>query len=330
MSVGSESPLPSGFRCCMQSNYPSNVEGSSYIMDRFHLMSVFVAVVEAESLIGGARKLHMSPSAVTRAVAALEERLGVKLLTRTTRHVRMTQAGEKYYEDAKRVLVLADEADDAVLGLKAEARGLLTVTAPVLFGRLYVMPGIIQYLHVYPRVELNALFVDRIVNMWDEGVDVAIRIAELPDSSYMAIRVGSVRRVFCASPDYLAMYGIPQCPEDLSRHKLIMARGISPSNEMRFLREGKPLSIKVPPILSVNDNTSAITGAVAGLGITCLLNYQIAEPLMSGKLRIILSEFELAPVPVHILHREGRYSSAKIRSFVDMMAERLRPALASI
>lgn len=297
-------------------------------MDRLHLMSVYVAVVEAEGFAGGARKLHMSPPAVTRAVAALEEHLGVKLLNRTTRYVRMTEAGRKYYEDAKRIIALADEADDAVLGVNAEPRGQITVTASVLFGRLYVMPGIVDYLRRYPAVEVNALFVDRVVNMLEEGVDVAIRIAELPDSSYRALRVGSVRRVLCASPDYLASHGIPQIPEDLSNHSIILARGLNPANEMRFVRDGQPLTVKLQPILSVSDNDSAASAAMAGLGITRLLNYQIAEPLQTGKLKIVLSEFESSSVPVHILHREGRHSSAKIRALVDLMAERLRAELA--
>jgi DNA-binding transcriptional LysR family regulator len=293
-------------------------------MDRLHLMSVYVAVVEAEGFAGGARKLHMSPPAVTRAVAALEERLGVKLLNRTTRYVRMTEAGQKYYEDAKRIIALADEADDAVLGINAEPRGQLTVTASVLFGRLYVMPSIVDYLRRYPAVEINAMFVDRVVNMLEEGVDVAIRIGDLPDSSYRALRVGSVRRVLCASPDYLDTHGIPQTPDDLPGHRIILARGLSPKNEMRFLQGGQAQTVKLQPILSVSDNDSAADAAMAGLGITRLLSYQIAEPLQAGKLKIVLGEFESPPVPVHILHREGRRSSAKIRSFVDMAAERLR------
>ncbi|WP_133719242.1 LysR substrate-binding domain-containing protein [Methylocaldum gracile] len=296
-------------------------------MDRLHLMTVYVAVVEAESFAGGARKLHMSPPAVTRAVAALEERLGVKLLNRTTRYVRMTEAGQKYYEDAKRIIALADEADNAALGINAEPRGQLTVTASVLFGRLYVMPGIVEYLRRYPAVEVNALFVDRVVNMLEEGVDVAIRIAELPDSSYRALRVGSVRQVLCASPDYLATHGVPHTPDDLLEHQIILARGLNPNNEMRFLRDGLPRTLKLQPILSVSDNDSAASAAMAGLGITRLLSYQIAEPLQTGKLKIVLSEFESPPVPVHILHREGRHSSAKVRSFVDMTAERLRTEL---
>jgi len=295
-------------------------------MGRLHLMSVYVAVVEAEGFAAGARKLHMSPPAVTRAVAALEERLGVKLLNRTTRYVRMTEAGQKYYEDAKRVIALADEADDAALGINAEPRGQLTVTASVLFGRLHVMPGIIEYLRRYPAVEVNALFVDRVVNMLEEGVDVAIRIAELPDSSYRALRVGSVRQVLCASPDYLDTHSIPQTPDDLLKHQIILARGLNPDNEMRFLRDGLPQIIKLQPILSVSDNDSAASAAMAGLGITRLLSYQIAEPLQTGRLKIVLSEFESPPVPIHIVHREGRLSSAKVRSFVDLVAERLRTA----
>jgi len=290
-------------------------------------MSVYVAVVDAEGFAGGARKLHMSPPAVTRAVAALEERLGVKLLNRTTRYVRMTEAGQKYYEDAKRIIALADEADDAALGINAEPRGQLTVTAPVLFGRMYVMPGIVEYLRRYPAVEVNALFVDRVVNMLEEGVDMAIRIGDLPDSSYRALRVGAVRRVVCASPDYLAARGIPQTPEDLPAHDIILARGVNPANEMRFVRDGQPVTVKLQPLLSISDNNSAAYAAMAGLGITRLLSYQIAEPLQTGKLKIVLSEFESPPVPIHILHREGRHSSAKIRSFVDMMAERLRAEL---
>lgn len=290
-------------------------------------MSVYIAVVEAEGFAGGARKLHMSPPAVTRTIAALEERLGVKLLNRTTRYVRMTEAGQKYYEDAKRVVALADEADDAAQGIHAEPRGSLTVTASVLFGRLFVMPGIVEYLRRYPGTEVNALFVDRVVNMLEEGVDVAIRIAELPDSSYRALRVGSVRRVLCASPEYLAECGIPQTPEDLLKHRLVLARGLNPNDEMRFLRDGQTQTVRVQPLLSVSDNDSAAGAVMAGLGIARLLNYQIAEPLRTGALQIVLGEFESPPVPVHILHREGRHSSAKIRAFVDSMAERLRADL---
>ena len=298
-------------------------------MGRLHLMSVYVAVVEAEGFAGGARKLNMSPPAVTRAIAALEERLGVKLLNRTTRYVRMTEAGQKYYEDAKRIIALADEADAAALGVHAEPCGQLTVTASVLFGRLHVMPGVVEYLHRYPAVKVNALFVDRVVNMLEEGVEVAIRIGNLPDSTYRAMQVGSVRRVLCAAADYLDTHGIPQTPDDLLKHHIILARGLNPNDELRFLRNGLPQTVKLQPIFSVSDNDSAARAAMAGLGITHLLSYQVAEPVHSGKLKIVLSEFESQAIPVHILHREGRHSSAKVRSFVDLMAERLRKQLSA-
>jgi len=290
-------------------------------------MTVYVAVVEAKGFAGGARKLHMSPPAVTRAIAALEDRLGVKLLHRTTRHVRVTDAGQQYYVDAKRTISLADEADNAVQGINTEPRGQLTITASVLFGRLYVMPGIIEYLRRYPAVNVNALFVDRVVNIQEEGIDVAIRIGELADSSYRARRVGSVHQVLCASPEYLAAHGVPQTPDDLPKHRIILARGLNPNDEMRFQRNNHMQTIKLQPILSVSDNDSAANAAIVGMGITRLLSYQVAEALQAGKLQMVLSEFEKTAIPVHIMHHEGRYSSAKTRMFFDLMVESLRSRL---
>ncbi len=293
-------------------------------VDRLLLMTVFVAVAEEEGFAGAARRLGMSPPAVTRAIATLEQYLGIKLLNRTTRYVRVTEPGQRYLEDAKRVISAADEADESVVGLNGEPRGHIVVTASVLFGRLYVMSGIVDYMKRYAGMEVSALFVDRVVNMLEEGVDVAIRIGELPDSSYRAIRVGSVRRVMCASPKYLEQYGMPQSPEELTQHQIILARGLNPSPEFKFVKNDAPFSVKVKPRLMVSDNDSAIEAAVGGLGITRLLSYQIAPQLIDGSLKIILSEFETKAVPVHIVHNEGRYTSAKIRTFVDLMAERLR------
>ncbi|MES1988975.1 MAG: LysR family transcriptional regulator, partial [Pseudomonadota bacterium] len=172
-------------------------------MDRLNSMAIFIAVAEEEGFAGAARLLNISPPAVTRAVAALEDHLGVKLFNRTTRFVRLTEAGQRYFEDARRIIAAADEADEAATGINAEPKGHLVVTAPVLFGRLYVMPGISDYLQRYKDTEVTALFLDRIVNLLEEGVDVGIRIGELPDSSYKALRAGQVRRVLCASPAYL-------------------------------------------------------------------------------------------------------------------------------
>jgi DNA-binding transcriptional LysR family regulator len=162
------------------------------------------------------------------------------------------------------------------------------------------------------------------VNLLEEGVDVALRIGELGDSSFKALRAGSVRRVLCASPDYLARHGLPANPEDLVNLPIIVATNLSTNIEWRFMQEGKPLAVRIKPRLSVTSNDSAIEAAVRGLGITRVMSYQVAPELESGKLKILLSEYEAAPVPIHILHREGRYASTKIRSFIDLMAERLR------
>lgn len=293
-------------------------------MDRLHLMTVFVAVAEEEGFAGGARRLNLSPPSVTRAVAELEAHLGIKLFNRTTRFVRVTEAGQRYLEESRRVITAADEADQIAIGLNSEPRGRIAVTASVLFGRMYVMPGIVEYMNRHPAVEVSALFVDRIVNLLEEGIDVAIRIGELPDSSYRAMKVASVRRVVCASPAYLAAHGIPQRPEDLSEHQIVLPSGLNPVAEFRFVKDNNPFHLKVKPRLVVSDNSSAITAAVNGLGITNFISYQIAPQLAEGSLKIILSEYELKSVPVHIVHSEGRYATTKIRLFVDLMAESLR------
>lgn len=293
-------------------------------MDRLHLMTVYVAVAEEEGFAAAARRLAMSPPAVTRAVSALEDRLGVKLLQRTTRHVRVTEAGERYLDDARRVIAAADEADEAAAGINAQPRGHMTVTAPVLFGRMYVMPGIVDYLRQHPETSVSALFLDRVVNMLEEGVDVGIRIGELSDSSYRALRVGHVRRVICAAPSYLKRHGIPQTPQDLKQHQVIVASSLSQNIEWRFVDQGEPLSVRIKPRLTVSSNDGAIEAASLGLGVTRLMSYQVAPLLAAGKLKVVLSEFESPKVPIHIVHREGRHASAKMRAFIDLMAERLR------
>ena len=293
-------------------------------MDRLYLMTVYVAVAEEESFAGAARRLCMSPPAVTRAIAALEDRLGVKLLNRTTRHVRATEAGERYLDDARRVIAAADEADEAAVGINAQPRGHMTVTAPVLFGRMYVMPGIVDYLQKHPETSVSALFLDRVVNMLEEGVDVGIRIGELSDSSYRALRVGHVRRVLCAAPSYLQRRGIPQVPQDLKQHDVIVASSLSQNIEWRFVDQGEPSSVRIKPRLTVSSNDGAIEAATLGLGVTRLMSYQVAPMLAAGTLKVVLSEFESPRVPIHIIHREGRHASAKMRAFIDLMAEHLR------
>lgn len=293
-------------------------------MDRLHLMNVFVAVAETESFAAAARRLGMSPAAITRAIAALEKRLAVKLFDRSTRYVRATEAGQRYLDDARRIIAEVDDADEAVKGLNAAPRGHLAVTAPVLFGRMFILPGIVEYLQRYPEMAVSALFVDRVVNLLEEGLDVGVRIGELPDSSMKAIRVGAVRRVLCAAPEYLKKHGTPSKPANLAQHSIIAAIGVSPTNDWKFRQGARSINVRVKPRLSVNSNDAAIEAALAGFGITRMLSYQIAPYVKSRRLKIVLAAFEPAPMPIHVLHREGRYGSAKIRSFVDLFTARLR------
>lgn len=293
-------------------------------MDRFHLMSVYIAVAEAQGFASAARKLGMSPPAVTRAIAALEARLGVKLLNRTTRHVRTTEAGQGYLEDARRVLAEVDAVDTAVGGINATPRGHLSITAPVMFGRMFVIPGIVDYLARYSDTEISALFLDRDVNLLREGIDVGIRIGNLPDSSMRALLVGSVREVVCASPEYLRRSGKPSKPDDLSQHRLIMSTAVSDVPNWNFGAVQGSRSLRLKPRLSVTSNEAALEAALQEFGITRLLSYQVAPQLADGRLEILLEDFEPAPRPIHIIHREGRYASATVRSFIDYMAEHLR------
>lgn len=294
------------------------------IMNRFHLMNVFVAVAEAESFAGGARHLKMSPPAVTRAVIALEERLGVRLLIRTTRVVRVTEAGARYLEDARRIMIEMEEADAAAAGINATPRGQLAVTAPVLFGKLCVMPIITEYQSAFEQTTVSALFVDRVVNLVDEGMDVGIRIGQLPDSSLRAIRVGRVRRVVVGAPAYLEKHGIPRTPDDLAQHRLVASSGLSPTNDWIFQSAGEKQTLRIQPRIVVNTNDGALEAARQGYGLTRLLSYQVAPQLASGELKTVLGDYEGADLPVHVIHSEGRHKSAKIRSFVDLAVERLR------
>ncbi len=293
-------------------------------MSRFNQMQIFVAVAEQEGFAAGARKLRLSPPAVTRAVAELEARLGVRLLHRTTRHVRLTDAGHRYLEDTRRVLAAAEEADEAAIGIHAEPRGLLTITAPVLFGRMHVMPGVVAYLQRYPQMEVSALLVDRVINLMEEGIDVAIRIGELGDSSFKAVRIGEVKQLWCASPDYLTAHGKPRHPSEFAAHQTIVTHGSSQRPEWRYVEGSKTVAVKLRPRLRVTSNDSAIEAAVRGLGITQLLSYQAAPELAAGRLKQVLGSYGLPPVPVNILHREGRHSATKIRAFIDLVAAQLR------
>ena len=293
-------------------------------MDRFHQLLVYVAVAEEEGFAPAARRLQMSPPAVTRAVAALEDTVGVKLLDRTTRYVRVTEAGRRYLDDARQILSGLQAADEAAAGINAEPRGHLAVTAPVMFGRLFVMPGIVEYLQRYPDMEVDAVFLDRSVSLLEEGLDVGIRIGELPDSSMRALRVGSVRHVLVAAPDYLARHGSPGVPQDLRNHTLIASTAGGFGRGWRFAEAAGEHPLKINARLTVTSNEAAISAAKAGFGIARLLSYQVAREVTAGQLEILMPQYQPPDIPVHVLHREGRYASTKVRAFIDLISRRLR------
>jgi DNA-binding transcriptional LysR family regulator len=296
-------------------------------MDRFHLMTLFVAVVDANGFAGAARKLSISPPAVTRAVNELENHLGLRLLTRTTRTLRVTDAGARYVQDCRRILAEMAEADESVTGLHSAPRGRLTVSAPVLFGSIFVTPIVTEYLQRYPEVTATCLFLDRVLNLLDEGVDVAIRIGELPDSSLQAVRVGQVRRLICASPAYLKNHGRPLSPDDLHQHAIVSASSVTPHPEWRLVDKGTVRSVRLQARMTTTTNDSAVAAVVSGFGLTRLLSYQVAAHLREGRLQAVLSEYESTPLPVHVVHREGRQASQRVRAFIDLAIERLRSDL---
>ena len=292
-------------------------------MDQLHLMRVYVAVAEEQGFSAASRRLKLSPPAITRAVAALENHLGIKLLNRTTRHVRTTDAGARYLEDARRILQDVNTANEAAVGINDTPTGHLTVTAPALFGQKYVMPGILEYLQTYPETQVDAVFLDRVVNLLEEGFDVGVRIGELPDSTLRARRVGTVRMVLVAAPVYLGKAGIPQSPQELASHTLIASTAGSLTQDWQFIDLGQKKTLRIQPRLTVTTNQGAIDAARAGFGITRLISYQIAGEVSRGELKIVLENYEPAEMPIHILHRESRFSSNKIRSFIDLLAQRL-------
>lgn len=293
-------------------------------MDRFEAMRAFVAVAEDGGFAAAGRALGLSPPAVTRAIAALEDRVGTRLLTRTTRVVRLTEAGTRYLADCKRILGEIEEADASAAGAHAEPRGTLNVTASVMFGRLYVAPILFDFLAQYPGVVAHTLLVDRIVDMMEEGLDVAVRIAHLPASGLSAVRVGQVRRVVCASPAYLAERGVPRTLDDLERHEAILFAPGPNAADWSFPVQGRSVTVRPRTQLVVNTAEVTIAAAVAGRGLTRVLSYQIAPELAAGTLRIVLEEFEPPPLPIHVVHAEGRRAAARVRAFVDFAVERLR------
>ena len=297
-------------------------------MDKLRSLSVFVAVAEAESFVGGARTMGISAPSATRGVNELEERLGALLFTRTTRIVRLTDIGRAYLEEVRGILADLDAADDSVSGAVGRPKGVLRMTAPVEFGRIHVAPVLAEYLDHYPEMTASLLSVDRVVNLVDEGLDVGIRIGHLPSSDLVAVKVGQIRRLICGAPDYFEKHGMPQSPEDLVNHKIVSALDLSSRAVWRF---GKlqDRAIKITPRLMVTSVAAANSLVRSGWGIKQVFSYQVDADLQSGALISVLEDYETEPLPVHLVHHEGRRVSIKVRSFIDFAQDRLRQSLGS-
>jgi DNA-binding transcriptional LysR family regulator len=290
-------------------------------MDRIDAMQAFVAVADGQGFAPAARKLGLSPSAVTRLIAALEQRLGARLLQRTTRQVTLTDAGSRYLERARRILADVEEAEQAVEGERTRPGGRLVISAPVGFGRLHVSPVVSAYLKRFPEVGADLRLSDRMVNLVEDGVDLAVRIGHLPDSTLVARHVGEMRRIVVASKDYLKARGEPKRPAEIVAHQTIEFGAMTAAADWRFVENNTEIRVSPSPRFSSNSADAAIQHAEAGGGLTRVLAYQAAASLRAGRLKIVLARFEQPPLPIHIVYPTSRLLSAKVRTFIDLVTE---------
>ena len=298
-------------------------------MDRFQELRVFIAVAEAKGFAKAAVALHSSPPAVTRTIAALEDRLGVRLFDRTTRTVHLTEVGTRFLEDARRVLGDLDAAEKDVRGEARLATGHLAITASVAFGRSVLQPIVADFVEAHPLVNVSMLLLDRVVDMVSEGFDLAVRISHLPDSALVATHLGEVRRLLVASPHYLGTRGTPRTPADLKTHSVISHTILFPGREWRFVDQGKSGRIAFKPNIETNDAHANIALAEGGKGITLVLSYMVADQLKASRLVPVLESYSPPAVPVHLIYAQRRIIAPKVRAFVDFAVPRLRITLAA-
>jgi DNA-binding transcriptional LysR family regulator len=286
-----------------------------------------VHVVDAGSLSGASRELHMPLSTVSRKVSELETLFSARLLQRSTRKLALTEVGRSYFVSCKRILEQVAEAERDASGEYRAPKGDLVVTAPIVFGRLHVLPITTQFLADYPDVDVTLTLTDRVADLLEEHVDVAIRIGELPDSRLIATRVGQVWSVVCASPRYLERRGTPRHPQDLAAHDCVSFSNLTSVGNWSFATRDSQMTVPVHSRLVVNTAEAAIEAAIAGVGLTRVFSYQVARAIESGVLVIVLGKFESAPVPVSLVYAGQRLLAAKLRAFLDFAAPRLRASL---
>jgi DNA-binding transcriptional LysR family regulator len=287
-------------------------------------MKTFARIVEAGSLTGAAESLDTSLPTVVRTLAALERHLGVSLLKRTTRRIHLTEEGTQYLEHCRDILSAIQDTEDVLVARRIEPIGKLNVTASALFGRRYVAPIVYDFLHRHPKVNAEVLFVDRVVNLVEEGIDVAVRIANLKDSSLVAIRVGAVRRVVCASEGYLRRHGVPRVPDDISKHACVRHTGLVPRSEWHFQVGDRQVAVPITSAITCSDIDTALNACIDGLGLGLFLSYMVAPDRKRGKLKYLLEKFETEPIPVQVVYPASRLLSNKVRLFVDECVAGLR------
>ena len=294
-------------------------------LDNLAAMAVFARVVEDRSFTQAADALGRSKSAVSKAVSQLEDRLGARLLNRTTRRLSLTEAGTAYYERAARILAEAAEADSAVSALQDEPRGTLRINAPMSFGQRHLAPAIGGFLERYPELRLDITLSDRFVDLIGEGYDVAVRIAALPDSSLIAAKLAPNRRVVCASPDYLARAGTPRHPQDLRQHNCFGYTYQATGNTWRFVGPEGPATVRVTGSLTANNGDILKAAMLQGLGLGLVPTFSIADELKSGELVVVLPDYIDTETSVYAVYPHSRHLSAKVRAFVDYLRDRFGP-----
>lgn len=311
---------------------PISIPGGGLNVDRIDAMKVFVAALDEGSLAGAGRKLSRSPAAVSRAIAFLEAHVGAQLLHRTTRSIHLSEAGERYATACRRVLTDLEEADIIAAGERSAPRGTLTLTAPVLAGEAILRPIVDAFIDSHPAVSARLYLLDRPVNLIDEGIDIALRIAHLPDSTLVATRVGEARRVVAASPRYLARHPNIQEPADLAKHQIIAMTHFGLDSWSFPPSSGStiPRTVHFNPRLVVNTTRGAVESAVDGRGVTRIFSYHIADQVREGSLEIVLTADEPPPLPVHVIAPQGRLSVPKVRAFVDFAVPRLKSQFARL
>lgn len=293
-------------------------------MDKLHAMTVFVRIVDDGSLTRAAATLGTSLPSVVRTLATLEQSLGVRLLNRTTRRLHLTDEGTQYLAQCRAILSAVREAEAGLAARRTEPQGRIAVTAPVQFGRRYVAPLVDRYLALHPATTAQLLLLDRQVDVVQEGIDVGVRIGVLADSSLVAIPVGTLRRVVCASPAYLRRHGTPQVPADLRGHVAVRFVGLTPGAHWRLRDKRRTVDVAVPARLECNQVDAAVAACEDGVGLGMFLSYQVAAAVAAKRLRYVLEAFELPPVPVHVIYPHARLPSATVRAFVDLAVPSLR------